>query len=326
MARALSCPRRRATAAIASAYRAPGARAPVTLRQLEYLLAVVDERSFTRAAIRLKVAQPSLSQQIRALEGELGVQLIERLPRDVRPTLSGRALLPHARSAVASAERAARAARTAGVLAGGALEIATVRSLVMGMLPDAIRAWREVNQGTLRLHEYAHRDLLEESVRNGVGDLGVGPTPKRWEGPLVPLGWQGFVVVLALSDPLAATRAPLRLAQLADRDWVLFEPEHGLLELLLAACAAAGFAPRGAVETSQVDAAARLAAAGLGPALVPERTVPADLRAAVMPVDPPVGHEIAAYARAPSPAASAFVEYLKAQELPRRPPGAIEIR
>jgi DNA-binding transcriptional LysR family regulator len=299
----------------------------VTLRQLEYFLAVVDEHSFRGAAAKVMVAQPSLSQQIRTLEAELGVQLLERLPGRLRLTGAGEALLPHARAAVAYANRAARAARSASDVEADELEIATVRSLAVGLLPESIHRWRECHYGTLRLYEYAHRKELAEGVRAGIGDVGVGPVPVRWEGPLEPLGWQGSVLVLPRGDPVAVAPGPVRLESLADRQWVLFEPHHGLLDLVLAACAHAGFEPRSAVETSQIEAAVRLAAAGLGPALVPEYAVPAGLDAAVLPVDPPIGYELAAYAPAPfSPLVVDFVSVLRAQRWPTRPAGAIVVR
>jgi len=298
----------------------------VTLRQLEYFLRVVDERSFRRAAAKANVAQPSLSQQIRALEVELGVELLQRLPGQVRMTVAGEALLPHARAAVTSALRGERAARSAAALEADELEIATVRSLAVGLLPDSIRRWRETHRGTLRLHEYAHRKDLAEGVRAGIGDVGVGPVPARWEGPLEPLGWQGSVLVLPRGDPLAEAPGPVRLDGLADRQWVLFEPHHGLLDLVLTACGHAGFEPRGAVETSQVEAAARLAAAGLGPAILPDNAVPAGLDAAVLAIDPPVGYDLAAYARTAFP--PLVVEYLtmlRTGGRPERPPGALVV-
>ena len=82
-----------------------------TFRQMAYWLAIVEEGSFTRAAARMHVSQPSLSQQVRALEEELGGELLERLPRSVRLTSAGKAFLPHARAAVHSADRAVRSAR-----------------------------------------------------------------------------------------------------------------------------------------------------------------------------------------------------------------------
>src|SRR6476646_6297177 len=100
----------------------------VNLRQLEYFVVIAEEGSFTRAAEHLLVAQPSLSQQIGALEAELGGPLLERLPRGVRLTMAGQNFLPEARAAVGHADRARRAVRMALTLESGQLEIATVTS------------------------------------------------------------------------------------------------------------------------------------------------------------------------------------------------------
>src|SRR5919198_2779626 len=92
----------------------------MNLRQLECFVAVAADGSFTKAARRLKLSQPSLSQQIRRLEGELGGPLIERLPRGLRLTVAGTAFLPQAQAAVRAAERGAASARAAlGLEAGG---------------------------------------------------------------------------------------------------------------------------------------------------------------------------------------------------------------
>ncbi|WP_279583108.1 LysR family transcriptional regulator [Fodinicola feengrottensis] len=107
-----------------------------TLRQLEYLVAVVDEGSFTRAAELLHVTQPALSHQIRALEQSTGGFLLERLPRSVRLTPMGRAMLPHARAALADAGRARTAARQVAHLEQGELRLATLYSVSLGVLPQ----------------------------------------------------------------------------------------------------------------------------------------------------------------------------------------------
>src|SRR5204863_4491816 len=93
----------------------------MTLRQMEYLLAVVDEGSFTRAAERLFVSQPALSHQVKALEQSVGGPLLERRPQAVHLTPLGRAFLPHATAAVRAAEDARRAARAVGQLESGEL-------------------------------------------------------------------------------------------------------------------------------------------------------------------------------------------------------------
>src|ERR1700712_4617766 len=111
-----------------------------TLRQLEYLVTIVDQGSFTRAAELLHVTQPALSHQIRALERTAGGPLLERLPRSVRLTPTGRAMLPHARPALADADRARCAARQAAGLDTGELQIATLYSISLGVLPAALKA------------------------------------------------------------------------------------------------------------------------------------------------------------------------------------------
>src|SRR5690242_17469785 len=111
----------------------------MTLRQLEYLVAVIDEGSFGRAAESLYVTQPTLSQQVRALEAEVGGPLVERQARGVRPTPTGEAFLPPARAALAAAERARRAARMVLGLEAGELGIATVGTVALGLLPGLAR-------------------------------------------------------------------------------------------------------------------------------------------------------------------------------------------
>jgi DNA-binding transcriptional LysR family regulator len=295
------------------------------LRQLECLVAVVDEGGFTRASRRIGIAQPSLSEQIRLLEEELGGPLIERLPRGLALTPAGRALVPEARSALRAAERAAHGARAALGLGGGDLEIATVLSLAVGFLPGTIHVWHQHYPNVaIRLHEFRHRRLLEQAVREGVADLAIGPRPlPAWEGPLEFVDWEEFRIVLPSGDPLAA-RQSVKLEELADRDWVLYHPDHGLAGIVEEACRRAGFAPRGTVRTAQAEGAARLAAAGLGPALVPDNIVGPGLDGAVLRPEPRLVREIVAYARAEwTPSAHAFVGLLQVQEPRIRPRGAL---
>src|SRR6476660_6103498 len=100
----------------------------MTLRQLAYFVAVVEERSFTAAAARLLVSQPALSHQIKALEGSAGGALLERLLRDARAT-------------VAAADQATAAARAVGRLEAGELRVGALLSVALGIVPPAIRAW-----------------------------------------------------------------------------------------------------------------------------------------------------------------------------------------
>jgi DNA-binding transcriptional LysR family regulator len=285
----------------------------MTFRQLEYLVAVIDEGSFGRAALTLHVSQPTLSQQIRALEAEIGGALVERLPRGVRPTAAGEALLPAARAALAATERARRSARMVLGLEAGELEIATVGSVAVGLLPPILRRWRARHPArTVRLEEHRDGPALAEAVAQGGADLGIGPRPDEWSGPLEPLAPEEFVVVLPPGDALRDDGRPVRLAALADREWVLFERDHALARQTEALCAEEGFAPRAAVRTAQIAAVPALAAAGLGPALVPVNIVSGPQRRSVRSLDPPRSRALAAFTRAEwSPLASAFLELIR---------------
>src|SRR5256885_16428434 len=110
----------------------------MTLRQMEYFLAVVDEGSFTRAAERLFVSQPALSHQVKALEQSVGGALLERRPQAVHLTPLGRAFLPHAAAAIRSAEDAQRAPRAGGQLEAGELRLATLNSIALAVGPAAV--------------------------------------------------------------------------------------------------------------------------------------------------------------------------------------------
>jgi DNA-binding transcriptional LysR family regulator len=299
----------------------------MNLRQLRYFVVIADEGSFTRAAARLLVAQPSLSQQIKALEQELGGPLLERLPKGVRLTAAGKAFLPEAQAAVTHAERATRDARSALGLEAGELEVATVTSVAFGVLPSAFELWHERFPGTtLTLREFTHRNALDDAVRAGIGDIAVGPRPPQWNGPIVHLAWEEFVLVLSSSDMLAKSKHAISLETLAERDWILFGPAHGLSELILQVCAQAGFTPRRTVQTGQVAAAAYLAAAGLGVTIVPHNVVPGGLNAEVRRLKPPLVRELVAFTRQDwSPLAESFLDVLREQPWQRRPRGATTI-
>jgi DNA-binding transcriptional LysR family regulator len=274
----------------------------VNFRQLRYFIALAETGSFTRAAEKSHVAQPSLSQQIRSLEAELGGELVERHARGIRLTPAGEAFLPEAREAVYASERAREAARRALRPDAVTIDIATVRTLAMTVLPQSIERWyRKHPDFLIRLHEFSNTLGMEEAVQAGTDVLGLGPRPVTWSGPMRRMGWDGLVVVLASDDALPKSE-PVPLDALADRGWVLFEPAHGLRSITDAACAHYGFTPRPIAETGQVETAVRLAAAGLGPTLVPSHTVSPELRHTIRALERPIIWEVVAYARAPWPA------------------------
>jgi DNA-binding transcriptional LysR family regulator len=284
----------------------------MTLRQMEYFVAVAENGSFSQAALMLNVTQPGLSQQIRHLEREVGARLIDRLPRTAVLTEAGRVYLPEARLALLAAQRGSRAVAALASGVQGDFEIATVTSLAAGALPEMISRWhRRFSNIAVRLFEYDHRDQLEAEMHGGKADLAIGPMPRDWKGQAVSLGLEEFVVVLSLDDPLAG-RGTIDVTELADRPWILFDPSSGLSEITTIVCRAAGFAPISTLRTSQVQTGIRFAAAGLGPVLVPDNVVPSDLGPAVLRLKHPYRREIAAYARSEfSPTCETFVAMLE---------------
>jgi DNA-binding transcriptional LysR family regulator len=271
-----------------------------TLRRLEYFVAVVETGSFTRAAETLHVAQPSLSHQIQALERELGGPLLERVRGAVAPTPAGRSLLPDARIALAASARGARLARSTNRSEGGALHIATHSSIAYGAMPDLIRTWNGLHATVqIAVSEFHHRDALDAALLSGVGDVAIGAQPQRSSGPVSILGYEQFSVVLSPNDPDLTDdpQDPVHLSNLAGRRWVLFNADHGGAAVIQTACAAVGFQPEALTRTGHVAAAAQLAAAGLGPTLIPAYAVPSGLETSARPVDPPVVRLIVAYTR-----------------------------
>jgi DNA-binding transcriptional LysR family regulator len=286
----------------------------MSFRQMEYLLAVAEEGSFTRAAQRLSVSQPALSHQIRALERTVGHPLLERLPDAVRLTPMGRAYVPYAVAALHSADEARHVGRPRGEKGHIGLRIAALYSIALGIVPPAVLAWRRrYPDAHIELLEYANSADLAGIMSLGGADVAVTAAPLHWDGGLVRvLGREELVVVLAADDPVAAGgRRTVRLAELADRAWVLYTPDNGLASVVTEACSAAGFAARPAVHTHHTSTAVQLAAAGLGPALVPRNMIEADFSGARLDPDPPVHRELVAFTKsAELPHIAAFIDIL----------------
>ncbi|MGA2432325.1 MAG: LysR family transcriptional regulator [Acidimicrobiales bacterium] len=269
-----------------------------TFRQLEYLVMVGELGSFTRAAEELHVSQPALSSQIAVLEREIGARLFDRLSRTVHLTPAGRAMFPYAKASLAEAQRGVSATRQTAGLEIGELQVATVHSTTLGLLPAPLRLWRQARPGIqLRLHEYRHGDELKAAMSRGEADVAIGPTPSNWYGPLTNLGSEELVLVVSSDDPLAELRGPLELNRLTDRSWVHFAPGHGLAEVLDKACSNAGFSPKVALRVEQTASAPLLAAAGLGPTLVPASIVPENFEGRIFATSPATLRTLAVYSR-----------------------------
>lgn len=240
------------------------------LRLFRYALAVADERSFTRAAARLGIAQPPLSQQIHRLERELGFSVFERARTGVTPTRAGTAFLAGARVAIASSEQAIRDGQSAarGVL--GNLAIGLSGGSMFSFLPAVLREYRrerpEVKLDLRNLSADAQLALLAE------GRLDVGFTravPAKAGLARTVIHVEPFVAALPAAHPLAR-RKTLDLAALAAEPFVLFPDEgSGFHAEVVALCRAAQFVPNTAQTIAPMHALLGLVSAGLGVSVVP---------------------------------------------------------
>jgi DNA-binding transcriptional LysR family regulator len=267
----------------------------LSLRQVEYLVAVVDLGTLARAASLLHVTQPTVSHQLALLERRVGVPLFERVGRGVRPTEAGRVLAASGRELLEVGRRGLDAARRTAT-DDDVLTIGVVSSLAATILPPALAAWHaEEPTVSVRVREHLRRDDLVASLDRRDRDVAIAAPPAGWGGPQVRLGWERYVLVLPPSSPLLGRRGPVRLEALAGVAWVLFDADHGLHDLVVQTCADAGFSPQPAVRTRQIDTAVRLAAAGLGPAMVPAISVPPEERHLAVAFRPALRREVAAF-------------------------------
>lgn len=240
------------------------------LRHLRYFVAVAEELHFGRAAARLHIAQPGLSQQIQALERELGVALLDRTRRRAQLTPAGRSFLDESRRLLVQVERAVHLARRAGSGEIGRLAIGATESATHIVLPPVLREYRRRYPDVeLVLHEMISEDQVE-ALRHGEIDVAFV------RGPLVaddleqlPLPEERLAVVIPRRHALAR-RASVPLKALAGEPFVLHPtPPSGWAEFTLAACRRAGFEPR-VVQTGTSSAVAvSFVAAELGVALLP---------------------------------------------------------
>ncbi|WP_367133859.1 MULTISPECIES: LysR family transcriptional regulator [Streptomyces] len=282
----------------------------LSLRQLEYLVVAIGEGRLTRAAQRLHVTEPTMSQQLKALERAVGTCLLVRGRDGIRPTPAGEALLPHARTALCSAGEGRAAALAAACGHTDVLRVATLPALLDGLLP-ALRAWalaRPDARLCVGVHESGRS--LEESVASGAADLGIGPRPAGWCGQVWPWCTEELVVACAEDDPLRGETVSVR--DLLGRRWIRC-PDDGLQPVPPLATAADGSAAAGettadppppVLDVPTPGAAVTLAASGTGIALAPLGSLPPGRRSWTIRLDPPATVDVTLFTAPDAPAAT----------------------
>jgi DNA-binding transcriptional LysR family regulator len=251
----------------------------IELRHLRYFVAVAEELHFGRAAARLYMAQPPLSQQIQQLEREIGVRLLERTNRRVRLTEAGVAFLDDARAILAKLDQASAHARRIAQGEAGSLAIGFVSSAMYDLVPAMLRRFQEQHPDVeLVLHEYSWMEQ-KAALRERRIQVGVARIPPRISPPedgliLETVSQEPLIVAAPAASRIAQqadTDGTIELVSLADEAIVLFPRQavSDYAQYVVRLCEEAGFTPRIVQEVEELQTAVSLVAAGIGVTMVP---------------------------------------------------------
>jgi DNA-binding transcriptional LysR family regulator len=247
----------------------------IDLRRLRAFAVIADEGHVTRAAARLGMQQPPLTRLLQSLEAELGVVLMQRTPRGVRPTAAGAVLLDEAHAILARADGLAEVVRRAARGETGRLAIGFTGSAALHpFVPAALRAFREeLPAVALTLEEAGTGELVEALLQGRLDAAFVRTTIRSVPGLAIDdILDEAMIVALPAGHPLAGgAGTPLRLSRLEQEAFILYRRPTGpgLHDAIMAACRSAGFSPDVVQEAPRLTATLSLVAAGLGLSIVP---------------------------------------------------------
>jgi DNA-binding transcriptional LysR family regulator len=266
------------------------------LRQLRYLVALAEERHFTRAAAREHIAQPALSQQIRRLEDEVGLPLVERTTRQVTITDAGELLVARARRILAELEAAeAELLRLKG-LESGRVTVGSMHTMGPVDVSLALAIFHQRHPGVELTVQEQSSEELAEMLRVDELDLAFLSVTERIESHglgLQQLVSEELVVLLPPAHELAGRRE-LRIVDLEGEEFISFREGARLRELLFSAARTAGFQPRVRLESNESQRIRRLVSRGMGVAILPrsDAVAPGAEVAVAALVDPPLARDI----------------------------------
>ena len=248
----------------------------IDVRSLLYFVAVAEEGSFTRAAVRLDIQQPPLSRQIKLLERDLGLQLFHRKPRGVELTAAGRVLLTEARTTLSQLERGLEATRRTARGEQGRLSLGIAPTAPFHpLVPRSIRAYRDLFPDvSLTLWEGLSNEVVARFAKAEM-DVAFVRAARLHDEELrvTPLLEEDMIVALPDQHSLAQRRGgkKVALARLANDPFIIIGPPGtGIHDETIAACMNAGFSPRIGQQAPRITSTLGLVAAGLGVAIVPE--------------------------------------------------------
>lgn len=244
-----------------------------SLRELECFVAVAEELSFTRAAERLRLAQPPLSRHIKNLEEKVGVQLLERSRRDVTRTAAGEAFLGEAREILLQIRRAGEKARRAAEGETDTLEIGFVSAVLSPELVEVFSRFRELHPRVqLNLHDRLPVEQMA-ALESGSLDVGfVGVAPEKCPAKISLTSWRDepLMVFLPLDHELSG-KTRVKVSELKDEPFVMISSEAApaYVSLVHRLCRKAGFRPRVVQEARRAQAVAAMTVVGTGVAVLP---------------------------------------------------------
>lgn len=245
-----------------------------TLRQLEYAVALAEERHFGRAARRCAVTQPALSEGIRELEETLGAALFERTRRGVLLTPVGEAALTRAREALRAADEMVHAARGVGGVLRGPLHLGVIPTIAPFLLPRWLPAVRRAHPELLLFLHEDKTDRIAEQLRDGRLDLVLLALPL--EAPDLheeALFDEPFLLAAPRDHRLARGRRRLRQSDLKDESVLLLEDGHCLRDQALEVCQTAGARESALARAASLSTLVQMVQGGLGVTLLPESAV-----------------------------------------------------
>lgn len=244
--------------------------------QLRYVCAVAETGSFSRAAERCQIAQPSLSQQVLKLEEDLGARLFDRLGRSIRITEAGRAFLPYARSILEQMESARLSVANKNADVCGSVAVGAIPTIGPYLMPRYTATFaKKYPDAKLRIVEET-TPLLVEGLRNLSIDVAILALPLRHKDlELFPIRTEPLFAALPKDDPRAGAES-LALKNLRGESFVMLRDGHCFRDLSLATCTHARITPNIAFESDQFSSVLGMVAAGVGISLVPEMAVDRD--------------------------------------------------
>lgn len=246
------------------------------LRQLEYFTAIVREGSLTAAAKRCRIAQPSLSQQLRALEDELGEALVHRKPRGVEPTAAGKILLEHADRVLLEARLLRERFTQRRECQEGSVIFGMIPTIAPYLLPKLLAPFREAfPQIDIQVRE-ARTSGLIQAVVNGLVEFAIlsdvtAQDQKRWSLHVQELFREPLMLAVPLSHPFASGSQAPKPEQLAPETLIHLRDGHCLTDRTLKVCRLDRLDPR--LECDQLETVLAMVEAGMGISIVPDLAI-----------------------------------------------------